>query len=123
MALFGGPLDAPAVAAGDTTSLVAWKDRTNGGIYAGRVADAGGPLGDPFLLAAAGETPQVAFDGTNYLVTWSDGDILGRRVAEDGTVLDATPIPVSTASGSQTTPSAAFDGTNFVVTWEDGSLR
>ena len=46
------------------------------------------------MLADGGDTPEVAFDGTNYLVTWSDGgNILGRRVAEDGTVLDATDDP------------------------------
>ena len=119
--LYFGISGQPSVSAGSTTSLVVWRRqlRRRAPTPDSSPTD-GAPLGDFFLLASAGNTPQVAFDGTNYLVTWSNGDIVGKRVAEDGTVLDATAIPISTAAGAQTKPSAAFDGQNFVVAWEDG---
>jgi hypothetical protein len=66
----------------------------------------------------------VAFDGTNHLVVWTRSagpfaDVLGARVAADGTVLDQTPIPISTGEGQQSSPAVAFDGTRYLVVWDD----
>jgi hypothetical protein len=67
----------------------------------------------------------VAHDGTNFLVVWDEYhgstgyDIYGMRVSSDGTVLDTTGIPISTATNSQYDPVVAFNGTNFLVAWED----
>ncbi len=71
--------------------------------------------------------PAVAFDGTNYLVVWSDTrnwdstgvDIYGARVSPDGTVLDPDGLIICNAAGNQGFPHVAFDGTNFFVVWED----
>ena len=69
----------------------------------------------------------MAFDGTNYLVVWSDqrsgpdDAVFGTRVSPNGTVLDgaATGIAISTAAGHQITPAVAFDGTNYLVVWSE----
>ncbi|HEY7147808.1 MAG TPA: hypothetical protein VH420_00035, partial [Gaiellaceae bacterium] len=116
---FLGFYERPKVAAGNSRSLFVWKDGDDDGIHAGLVDDGGQLHGSPFLIAADGDAPNVAFDGTNFLVTWSDDDILGKRVDENGTVLDASPIQISTAAGNQRDVSAAFDGTDYIVAWED----
>jgi len=69
--------------------------------------------------------PTVAFDGTNYLVTWeelrggSSWDIYGARVSTGGSVLDPDAIAISTAANDQGYPAIVFDGTNYVVVWQD----
>ena len=74
---------------------------------------------------ANSSTPAVAFDGTNYLVVWSDQrlsrdeDVFATRVSPAGAILSTTGITVNTGAGRQLHPSVAFAGTQFVVAWED----
>jgi hypothetical protein len=69
--------------------------------------------------------PAIAFDGTNYLVVWSDArdnrqpDIWAARVAPTGAVLDATSFPIAIGAGAQLRPAVTFDGAQFIVVWED----
>ena len=63
--------------------------------------------------------PALAFDGTNFLVVWADGDIHGARVTPAGTVLDPQGLDISRAAGEQELPALAFDGDNFRVVWQD----
>lgn len=115
----------PDIAWGSTCYLAVWADERTGSwrIYATRVA-ADGTLLDPdgiVLFAGGGPQgqPAVAFDGENWMVVWvAWPSIAGVRVAQDGTVLDATPFAIDSAqSGDQSIdpPRIAFDGTNFLV--------
>lgn len=69
--------------------------------------------------------PQVATDGTHFLVVWSDqrngleNDIWGVRVGSDGTLLDPAGIEIASGPGVQSNPTVVFDGTSYVVAWED----
>jgi hypothetical protein len=122
----------PSIASDDTTAFVVWDDRRNGtfDIYGSRVDEDGNIL-DPagIFIADAGSFesyPDVAFDGTNYLVVWcyNDGsnptDIYGARVSKQGNLLDNEPFIISDAAGDQSMPAVAFDGTNYLVVWYDG---
>lgn len=84
-----------------------------------------GVTGPPFFIAprpcSANNGIGVAFDGRNYLVTFSNnGTIWGVRVSSSGSILDGSGgFPISTESATDTnwSPSVAFDGTNHLVAW------
>jgi MYXO-CTERM domain-containing protein len=129
-----GNQTAPAVAFDGTNYFVVWQDNRstfNYDIYGSRVSPSGTVLdmattGIAISTAANDQiSPSIAFDGTNYLVAWSDGrwgtpDIYATRVSPAGLVLDASGIGVSSMTpNAQTTPRVAFDGTNHVIAWAD----
>lgn len=125
-----GAQNAPAVAYDGTNTLVVWSDARAGSddIFGARVGPGGGvsdPAGIPISTAAGSQRqPEVAFDGTNHLVVWSDNrsgtyDIYGARVSPAGSVLNPSGIAVSTAAVDQSTPTVAYDGASYLVAWAD----
>lgn len=81
-------------------------------------------------LTTVDNYPDVAFDGTNYLVVWQSGTpnatgtgttaIRGARVSSSGTVLDVTPLTIGeTASRDDEFPSVAYDSVNsrYIIVW------
>jgi hypothetical protein len=67
----------PAIAAGGANTLVVWRDYrpgSAGDIYGTRVSDGTvlDPSGIPIMTGPYVVAPRVAFDGTNYLVAWTD---------------------------------------------------
>jgi hypothetical protein len=74
------------------------------------------PADDGALLA-------LAFDGTQFLLTWDDFgtgviSVDGARIGRDGGLLDT--FLVSSGMSAAQWPSAVFDGADFIVTWSDG---
>jgi hypothetical protein len=125
-----GDQQSPAVAFDGSNFLVVWQDTRSGSyssdVYGARVSRAGAVLdaaGIPISTAGDEQAgPGVAFDGTNFLVVWSDAsnsDISGTRVSRAGAVLDAAGIPISNSPpGLDGPPAVAFDGTNFLVAYQ-----
>jgi hypothetical protein len=122
---------APRVGFDGTNFLTVWEDDRNGytDIYGARVTP-GGTVLDPDGIAICTApdyqySPAIAFDGTNFLVTWEDdrsdttGDIYGARVTVGGQVLDPSGIVISDAPGRQRSPAVGFAGGNYLVVWED----
>ncbi|MBN9685958.1 MULTISPECIES: MYXO-CTERM sorting domain-containing protein [unclassified Corallococcus] len=66
--------------------------------------------------------PKVAFNGTHFLVVWTnyngDYDIHAARVSPTGQLVDATPRIISAAASYQYEPDVAAHG-DFLVTWSD----
>ena len=68
--------------------------------------------------------PEIAFDGTNYIVVWSDMRVAGHktvyatRVTPAGTVLDPAGVQVGPEDGTwQNQPSVAFIGDKYLAVW------
>jgi hypothetical protein len=75
----------------------------------------GGPhrvAGDYYMTST-----RAAFDGTNYLVTWStNGHVWAARASGDGTVVqNLGDIAVADVESN---PDVAFNGTNYLVVWQ-----
>ena len=123
-----------------TNYLVAWEsngqDGDSYGLFGQYVAADGTLIDNEFQIntyaTSYQSSPEVTFDGTNYLVTWygaGDGDdygIYGQRISTAGSNL-GTEFKINTYTPSlQQFPKNAFDGTNYMVTWtsyeHDGSL-
>ncbi len=124
----------PAVAFdNDSTYLVVWQDNRSGSgidIYGSCVTTSGNVLDLPGIAISTAtgrqQFPSVAFDGTNFLVVWSDErdgysarDIYGTLVAPDGDVLSPSGNVIADDAYWQDYPSVAFDGTNYLVVWQD----
>ncbi|MBN2620475.1 hypothetical protein JXB22_05220 [candidate division WOR-3 bacterium] len=69
----------------------------------------------------------LAYDGTNYLVVWSDfdslgneRDVFGRLVSPDGWVV-SDRIAITCTTGHQVNPDVSFNGENYLVAWVEAS--
>ncbi|MEY2404608.1 MAG: hypothetical protein QOD38_2159 [Acidimicrobiaceae bacterium] len=141
-----GAQDSVAISRGTTMALAAWSDaRANVvGFYEGETSrdiygirlDLSGSLLEsvPFHIAAgpaSQERPQIAWNGTDWLVVFESYDVNGTgyyyqrsleavRVSPAGTVLDSTPIKIYGVTPSGSDWAVASDGTNWVVTYQSG---
>ncbi|MDC0745680.1 hypothetical protein [Polyangium mundeleinium] len=120
-----------AVAYGGGNYLVVWRDARTGtdDLYGVRVSSTGTILDTSGIVIsnAAGiqQKPDIAFDGTNWMVTWTDqrqdaqGDIYAARVSSSGAVLDPDGIPVATVSamGGEGPAAVAFGSTHHLVAY------
>lgn len=124
----------PKIACHRAGCFAVWQDLTDlsGDIWGARVSLAGEVLDRSAIRirVASGrqETPNVATNGTNFLVVWSattSGTTTyeAARVDLDGRVLDATPIALDPegTSGAEA-PAVASDGTSYLVAFRKGGL-
>ena len=143
----GGQLS-PAIAQGGNTVLVVWTDgranttdtsglETADDIYGMRFDAAGAPIDAlPFSIAtvqASQGQPQIAWNGTNWLVMFESYSIDGNggyyqkslafvRVSPSGQVLDPKPVPIFNAVPITGQWAVANNGDTWVVAfWGTGA--
>lgn len=122
-----------AVGFGGRYFLVVWEDYLVLPAICGARVDSSGLLLDPVGIFVSPPTldvnfqedPDVAFDGTNFLVVWqswteaNDRSIYGCRLDTSGVSLDGYGFLICDEVFGQYRPSVAFDGTNYFVVWDD----
>jgi hypothetical protein len=135
-------LSAPAqveadFAKGAGTNVIVFRSRTSGAarILAHRIDDNGTTLDTEPIEVASGpvqwlatpsiDAPQVAWNGSVFMVVWSDTiNVLARRMNPDGTFVDATPLVImpgqSAAVGAL---GATFLVSGSLVGYSSGTLQ
>jgi hypothetical protein len=116
----------PDLAAAGDVKLAVWLEydtaaRTRVNV-AMRLDSSGAPLGPPIAIGTTTNPyrPRVASNGTDWLVVWrTDLNVYARRVAHDGTLLDAAPLLLD-GLRPQTDLDVVWDGTSYVVVWGGG---
>ncbi|HSY49050.1 MAG TPA: hypothetical protein VLC46_09575 [Thermoanaerobaculia bacterium] len=125
-----------SVASSGRGYLVAWEatadvssDTTT--IYI-RALDADGVPAQPSaVLLGLGREPRIAWNGHEYLVVWGittptsgplpTPSVVGVRVREDGSLIDAQPVTIiSEVNPFSTTTTVVWSGSQYLVTWARG---
>jgi hypothetical protein len=122
----GAPAQASSDMAGDAVHrAIVFRSETSGlrRILVSRLDANGVALdGEPIQVASGLQSydPSIAFDGSVYLIAWNGASGSGpadtiflRRMATDGTLLDAAPV----ALGIGTDPEVAGANGQFLVAW------
>lgn len=122
----------------DSILLVVWQQGKNeigrglGDIFAARITVHGTLLDNtPLVLCnqvELQERPCVSYNGSCFLVVWSDlrsgkhWDVYGARVSRDGTIMDPNGFVIAGGLASQSWPDVAPDGdSGFVVAYQSAS--
>lgn len=125
-----GDQEGVEIAANPYGYLAVWDD-TRGGdndIFGCRLSSTGQILDPAGISISDGISdqmdPAIAWNGTEYLVVWSDrraivSHIYASRVRPDGQVIDKQGILLSGTSGTQAYPRVASDGRGWQVVWQD----
>lgn len=109
----------PAIALGASEYLVVWQSGRNTSISATRVTRCGDVLEPHPIWIGWGGSPDVVFDGSNFLVVWNYLGIRCIRIGPSGVLLDTSPIPVCTLAYAQLTPAVARGDSVSLVVWTD----
>jgi hypothetical protein len=118
-----------SVAFGASVYLVAWTEDVSDTERRARFVTPAGVLQSAFTVngssAKSDDAGAAAFDGTNFLVVWTDDlggaqkvDVLGQRISPAAALVGSV-IPIATTPGTQLIPFVAFDGVNYLATWTD----
>jgi hypothetical protein len=127
----------PDFAAGAGIHMIAFRSRSSGAarILVQRLDDDGVALDPEPIEVASGpvqwldapslDAPQVAWNGSVFMVVWSDTiNVLARRMNPDGTFVDATPLVImpgrSTAVGAL---GSTFLVGGSLVSYSSGTLQ
>jgi hypothetical protein len=126
----------PAVASDGENFLVVWQDMRSGkrwDIYGARVTSDGQVIDTNGFPIAVGKStsdqvsPDLTFDGGNYLVVWQ-GKASPKiwnvyfsvvSISRDGNVTVTGQTAVSPVPKNQASPAVAFNGEDYLIVWQD----
>jgi hypothetical protein len=121
-----GEIEDPAVAWNGTNFLVVWEEANNGTttsqVWGKRVGRTGRVLDASPISIVPGNDPAVAASGSDFLVVSSFEviheirDIYGARVANDGSVIDSTPLVLGFNFAER--PDVTGTSSGWVAGWE-----
>jgi hypothetical protein len=131
------PSDNPgAIVFGGTNYLVVWPDEVEGsgeGQFFGQLVTPSGALAGGVILITTARRPRLpsaAFDGANYLVTWTDfpcGDptatcaaVYGQYLSRCGALI-GSPFPIAAGPGNQMFSTTTFGAGQYLVTWNSNA--
>lgn len=122
----------PALTSNGTEWLIVWEALgadTSIDLFATRVDSNGSILNTPYISISSGpyhqNSPAAGFNGTNYLIAWSNprpggSDVYFSRMGMDGSLLDPEGIPVSTQGHCyQDAIFVSSDSNDYLVVWSD----
>jgi hypothetical protein len=105
-----------------------WLGPPAGTVYGRLISADGQPLGSSsFTIAPVGVRglmPDLASNGTDYLVVWrQDGGtgLYARRVTAAGAVVDTNAIPIDVSAGEKRFPAVDSNGKDYYVAWSVGT--
>jgi len=122
----------PCLAYDGTNFMVVWEDQRNLSdfdIFGCRVDANGTPL-EPLGITISVDVynqidPAIDFDGTNYIVVWSDSrnnidyNIYASRLSISGSILDPSGVAISMATEDQNLPDVIYNGKDLIIVWCD----
>ena len=126
----------PTIAAGSNGFLVVWNDLGADGtapVITGALISPSGIVSTPFAISAPNglsrnyrnQRISAAFDGTNWLIVWSDDrqvgpGVRGALVTSAGSLVSGNDFLIAATPGLIfEDPIVAFNGSDFMVAWQD----
>lgn len=106
----------PNLAAGTSSNIAVWEEQDRNNIKAALLSKDGDVIKKNIVVSNSGRHADVAFDGTNYLVVWDNSKIFGKRISQEGNILDDTAIAYSNCTYSHC-PHIAYGKDCYFVTW------
>ena len=132
-----GAQSAPRAAGNGAGAMVVWQDERGSSpdIY-GCAVSTNGIVGKAYGISTRAdneETPDIAYNGSTYLVVWrdyrnmvsTDTDIYGVRVSKQGVrtglemLISCTTAGTTGAPGAQMIPRVCAFGSSWMVAWQD----
>ncbi|MGA9520690.1 MAG: Ig-like domain-containing protein, partial [Myxococcaceae bacterium] len=122
-------VSSPEIAFDGSNYLVAWAERrSNTEIIGSRVSTSGVVLdsgGLPISVGAGDQNaPALTWDGTNFIVAWTDGrhgtnrEIFAARLNSNGSLLDPAGVPITAGVPDSSRPALASGGGHSLIVWE-----
>ncbi len=112
----------PRIVFGGSRYLIVWQEfSTTNDIIGQFVSPSGGFIGDPFTITSGPQShvsPGLCYDGSCFLVVWSQNAIYGQFVSETGNLVGGA-FPISASANGQVDPDAFFGNGKYLVTWSE----